>query len=56
MEDDNETFLMGMMEIMKNCTKSQDKRFGALIEKIGDRDLFNVRGQIYSILESPYLR
>ena len=26
---------------------------GALIDKIGDRDRSNVRGQIYSILESP---
>ncbi|OIT03127.1 hypothetical protein A4A49_57521 [Nicotiana attenuata] len=53
MEDDNETFLKGMMEIMKSFTESQDKRMGPLIEKIGDRDRSNVRGQIYSILESP---
>ncbi|XP_070027717.1 uncharacterized protein [Nicotiana sylvestris] len=52
-EDDNETFLKGMMEIMKNFTESQDKRMGALIERIGDRDRSNIRGQIYSILESP---
>uniref|UniRef100_M0ZK88 RNase H family protein n=1 Tax=Solanum tuberosum TaxID=4113 RepID=M0ZK88_SOLTU len=52
-EDDSETFLKGMMEVMKNFTESQDKRIGSLIEKMGDRDRSDVRGQVYSILESP---
>ena len=30
-KDDSETFLKGMMEIMKNFTESQDKRIGSLI-------------------------
>ncbi|KAG5596181.1 hypothetical protein H5410_037413 [Solanum commersonii] len=37
-EDDSETFLKGMMEVMKNFTESQDKRIGSLIEKMGNRD------------------
>ncbi|KAH0633713.1 hypothetical protein KY284_036499 [Solanum tuberosum] len=52
-EDDSETFLKGMMEVMKNFIESQDKRIGSLIEKTGDRDRSDVRGQVYSILESP---
>ncbi|XP_059293012.1 uncharacterized protein LOC132046404 [Lycium ferocissimum] len=52
-EDATETFRKGMMEVMKNFTESQDKRRGALIDKIGDRDLSDLHGQIYSILESP---
>ncbi|KAG5625147.1 hypothetical protein H5410_010365 [Solanum commersonii] len=52
-EDDSETFLKGMVEVMKNFTESQDKRIGSLIEKMGDRDRSDVRGQVYSILESP---
>ncbi|KAG5618387.1 hypothetical protein H5410_018211 [Solanum commersonii] len=51
-KDDSETFLKGMMEVMKNFTESQDKRIGSLIEKMGDRDRSDVRGQVYSILES----
>jgi len=39
------------MEVMKNFTESQDKRIGSLIEKMGDRDRSDVRGQVYSILE-----
>ncbi|KAG5615685.1 hypothetical protein H5410_015509 [Solanum commersonii] len=52
-EDDNETFLKGMMEVMNSFTKSQDKRIGSLIEKMGDRDRSDARGHDYSILESP---
>ncbi|KAK6784593.1 hypothetical protein RDI58_018048 [Solanum bulbocastanum] len=37
-EDDSETFLKGMMEVMKNFTESQDKRISSLIEKMGNRD------------------
>ncbi|KAH0641790.1 hypothetical protein KY290_033401 [Solanum tuberosum] len=52
-EDVNETFLKSMAEVMKNFTESQDKRIGSLIEKIGNRDHSDMRGQIYSIIESP---
>ncbi|KAF3659036.1 putative ABC transporter B family member 25-like [Capsicum annuum] len=52
-EDDNKTFLKGMMEVLKNFTESQNKRIGALIEKLGERDRSDVCGQIYSILKSP---
>ncbi|KAM3342867.1 hypothetical protein P3S68_027833 [Capsicum galapagoense] len=31
----------------------QDKRMGALIEKLGECDRFDVRCQVYSILKSP---
>ncbi|KAH0643217.1 hypothetical protein KY290_035430 [Solanum tuberosum] len=52
-EDVNETFLKSMAEVMKFFTESQDKRIGSLIEKIGNRDHSDMRGQIYSIIESP---
>lgn len=52
-EDVNETFLKSMTEVMKIFTESQDKRIGSLIEKIGNRDHSDMRGQIYSIIESP---
>ncbi|PHU07416.1 hypothetical protein BC332_23905 [Capsicum chinense] len=52
-EDDNKTFLKGMMEVLKIFTGSQNKRMGALIEKLGERDRSDVCGQIYSILKSP---
>ncbi|XP_016487847.1 uncharacterized protein LOC107807907 [Nicotiana tabacum] len=52
-EDSSETFLKGMTKVMKNFIESQDKRMGALIDKIGDRDRSDIRGEIYSILESP---
>ncbi|KAK6775897.1 hypothetical protein RDI58_026898 [Solanum bulbocastanum] len=34
-------------------TDSQDRRMGALIDKIGNRDKSDLRDQIYSIIESP---
>ncbi|KAG5625847.1 hypothetical protein H5410_011065 [Solanum commersonii] len=37
-ENDSEIFLKGMVEVIKNFTDSQDKRMGALIDKIGNRD------------------
>nr|XP_016463666.1 PREDICTED: uncharacterized protein LOC107786664 [Nicotiana tabacum] len=52
-EDSSETFLKGMTKVMKNFIESQDKIMGALIDKIGDRDRSDIRGKIYSILESP---
>ncbi|XP_049343051.1 uncharacterized protein LOC125831096 [Solanum verrucosum] len=52
-EDVNETFLKSMTEVMKSFTESQDKRIGSLIDKIGNRDHSDMRGQIYSIIESP---
>uniref|UniRef100_M1BAB8 RNase H family protein n=1 Tax=Solanum tuberosum TaxID=4113 RepID=M1BAB8_SOLTU len=52
-ENDSETFLKGMVEVIKNFTDSQDKRMGALIDKIGNRDQSDLRDQIYSIIESP---
>ncbi|WMV32029.1 hypothetical protein MTR67_025414 [Solanum verrucosum] len=42
-----------MAEVMKNFIESQDKRIGSLIDKIGNRDDSDMRGQIYSIIESP---
>ena len=42
-----------MVEVLKNFTDSQDKRMGALIDKIGNRDQSDLRDQIYSIIESP---
>uniref|UniRef100_M1A806 RNase H family protein n=1 Tax=Solanum tuberosum TaxID=4113 RepID=M1A806_SOLTU len=52
-EDVNKTFLKSMAEVMKNFTESQDKRIGSLIDKIGNRDHPDMRGQIYSIIETP---
>ncbi|KAK4724505.1 hypothetical protein R3W88_027284 [Solanum pinnatisectum] len=52
-EDVNEAFLKSMAEVMKNFTESQDKRIGSLIDKIGNRDHSDMRGKIYSIIESP---
>ncbi|KAK6805263.1 hypothetical protein RDI58_003048 [Solanum bulbocastanum] len=52
-ENDSEIFLKGMVEVIKNFTDSQDKRMGALIDKIGYRDQSDLRDQIYSIIESP---
>ncbi|KAG5629675.1 hypothetical protein H5410_001392 [Solanum commersonii] len=52
-ENDSEIFLKGMVEVIKNFTDSQDKRMGALIDKIGNRDQSDLRDQIYSIIESP---
>ena len=42
-----------MVEVLKNFTDSQDKRMGALIDKIGNRDQSDLSDQIYSIIESP---
>ncbi|KAF3673851.1 hypothetical protein FXO38_05487, partial [Capsicum annuum] len=55
LDNDNETFLKGMMEVIKGFIESQDKQMSALIEKIGDHDQSDLRSQIYSIIESPYL-
>ncbi|KAG5600254.1 hypothetical protein H5410_031624 [Solanum commersonii] len=38
-EDDNETVLKGLMEVMKQFTESHDKRMASLIDKLGERDL-----------------
>ena len=42
-----------MVEVLKNFIDSQDKRMGALIDKIGNRDQSDLSDQIYSIIESP---
>ena len=42
-----------MVEVLKNFTDSQDKRMGALIDKIGNRDQSDLRDQIYSITKFP---
>lgn len=52
-EDVNETFLKSMTEVIKGFTESQDKRIGALIDKIGIHDHSDMRDQIYAIIESP---
>lgn len=52
-ENDSETFLKDMIEVINFFTDSQDKRMGALIDKLENRDQFNLRDQIYSIIESP---
>ncbi|KAF3624001.1 putative ABC transporter B family member 25-like [Capsicum annuum] len=52
-EDDNKTFLEGMMEVLNFFTEVQDKRMSALIEKLGECDRSDVRCQVYSILKSP---
>ncbi|KAG5600419.1 hypothetical protein H5410_031789 [Solanum commersonii] len=40
-----------MAEVMKNFNESQNKRIDSLIDKIGNRDHYDMRGQIYSIIE-----
>ncbi|KAM3202460.1 hypothetical protein P3L10_030084 [Capsicum annuum] len=52
-KDVNETFLKSMTDVIKDFTESQNKRIGALIDKIGNRDHSDMRGQVYSIIESP---
>jgi len=52
-EDDNETVLKGLMEVMKQFTESHDKRMASLIDKLGERDLSEIRGKIFSIIGSP---
>ncbi|XP_069149374.1 uncharacterized protein [Solanum lycopersicum] len=42
-EDDNETVLKGLMEVMKQFTESHDKRMASLIDKLGERDLSEIR-------------
>ena len=44
-----------MVEVLKNFIDSQDKRMGALIDKIGNCDQSDHHDQIYSIIESPIL-
>ncbi|KAG5574139.1 hypothetical protein H5410_063905 [Solanum commersonii] len=51
-EDDNETVLKGLMEVMKQF-ESHDKRMASLIDKLGERDLSEIRGKIFSIIGSP---
>ncbi|XP_049372455.1 uncharacterized protein LOC125837364 [Solanum verrucosum] len=52
-EDDNETVLKGLMEVMKQFTESHDKRMASLIDKLEERDLSEIRGKIFSIIGSP---
>lgn len=52
-EDDNETVLKGLMEVMKQFTESHDKRMTSLIDKLGERNLSEIRGKIFSIIGSP---
>ncbi|KAF3627776.1 putative HUA2-like protein 3-like [Capsicum annuum] len=52
-EDANETFVKSMTEVIKDYTETQDKRIGALIDKIGIRDHSDMRDQVYAIIESP---
>ncbi|KAM3263805.1 hypothetical protein P3L10_000799 [Capsicum annuum] len=52
-EDVNETFLKSMTEVLKGFTESQDKRIGALIDKIKIRDHYDIRDQVYAIIEYP---
>ncbi|KAG5616407.1 hypothetical protein H5410_016231 [Solanum commersonii] len=52
-EDDNETVLKGLMEVMKQFTESHDKRMASLIDKLGERDLSEIRGKIFYIIGSP---
>ncbi|XP_049406263.1 uncharacterized protein LOC125869906 [Solanum stenotomum] len=51
-EDDNETVLKGLMEVMKQFTESHDKRLTFLIDKLGKRNLSEIRGKIFSIIGS----
>lgn len=41
------------MEVMKQFTESHDKKMAALIDKLGEHELSDIRGQIFSILRSP---
>ncbi|KAM3322176.1 hypothetical protein P3S67_003327 [Capsicum chacoense] len=52
-EDVNETFLKSMTEVLKGFTESQDKRIGALIDKIKIRDHYDMCDQVYAIIEYP---
>ncbi|KAH0636692.1 hypothetical protein KY289_036607 [Solanum tuberosum] len=44
-EDDNETVLKGLMEVMKQFTESHNKRMASLIDKLGERDLSEIRDE-----------
>uniref|UniRef100_M1CSC1 RNase H family protein n=1 Tax=Solanum tuberosum TaxID=4113 RepID=M1CSC1_SOLTU len=52
-EDDNEIVIKGLMEVMKQFTESHDKRMDSLIDKLGERDLSDICGKIFSIIGSP---
>ncbi|KAF3665155.1 putative ABC transporter B family member 25-like [Capsicum annuum] len=52
-EDANETFVKSMTEVIKDYTETQDKRIGALIDKIGIHDHSDTHDQVYAIIESP---
>ncbi|KAK4731325.1 hypothetical protein R3W88_024313 [Solanum pinnatisectum] len=52
-EDDNEIVLKCLMEVMKQFTESHDKRMTSLIDKLGECDLSEIRGKIFSIIGSP---
>ncbi|KAG5626068.1 hypothetical protein H5410_011286 [Solanum commersonii] len=52
-EDDNEIVLRGLMEVMKQFTESHDKKMASLIDKLGERDLSEICGKIFSIIGSP---
>ncbi|KAH0633005.1 hypothetical protein KY284_035791 [Solanum tuberosum] len=52
-EDDNETVLKGLMEVMKQFTESHDKRMTSLINKLGEHDLYEIHGNIFSIIGFP---
>ncbi|PHT33950.1 hypothetical protein CQW23_25750 [Capsicum baccatum] len=52
-EEYNKTFLEGMMEVLKFFTEGHDKRMGTLIEKLRERDRYDVRGHVYSIVKYP---
>uniref|UniRef100_M1CYY3 RNase H family protein n=1 Tax=Solanum tuberosum TaxID=4113 RepID=M1CYY3_SOLTU len=52
-EDDNETVLKGLMEVMKQFTESHDKRMTSLINKLGEHDIYEIHGNIFSIIGFP---
>ncbi|KAK6779922.1 hypothetical protein RDI58_022106 [Solanum bulbocastanum] len=43
----------GLIEVMKQFTESHDKRMASLIDKLGERDLSEIRDKIFSIIGSP---
>ncbi|KAH0783038.1 hypothetical protein KY290_002636 [Solanum tuberosum] len=40
-------------KVMKQFTESHDKKMASLIDKLGERDLSEIRGKIFSIIGSP---
>ncbi|KAK6802754.1 hypothetical protein RDI58_000537 [Solanum bulbocastanum] len=50
-EDKNEIVLKDLMKVMKQFTESHDKRMTSLIDKLGERDLYEICGKIFSIIE-----